>query len=37
MELRVIKTQVEYRRYLDEARRLVARDPDKSSAFRASC
>jgi len=31
MELRIIKTLVEYRRYLDEARRLVARDPDPST------
>lgn len=28
MELRIIKTDHQYRRYLEEARRLVARDPD---------
>jgi hypothetical protein len=28
MELRIIKTDRQYRRYLEEARRLVARDPD---------
>ena len=28
MELRIIKTDHQYRRYLEQARRLVARDPD---------
>ena len=32
MELRIIKTRAQYRRYLDEARRLARRDPDPGSA-----
>jgi HTH-type transcriptional regulator / antitoxin HigA len=32
MELRIIKTDRQYRRYLEEARRLVARDPDPRTA-----
>lgn len=31
MELRVIKTEEQYRRYLDEARLLVRRDPDPAT------
>jgi HTH-type transcriptional regulator / antitoxin HigA len=31
MELRIIKTQQQYHWYLEEARRLVARDPDPST------
>ncbi len=32
MELRIIKTQGQYHRYLEEARRLVARDPGPKTA-----
>ncbi len=32
MELRIIKTRAQYHRYLKEARRLVARDPDPSTS-----
>ena len=32
MELRIIKTQEQYRRYLGEVERLAARDPDPDSA-----
>jgi HTH-type transcriptional regulator/antitoxin HigA len=32
MEPRIIKTQAQYRRYLEEARRLVRRDPDPRTA-----
>lgn len=31
MELRIIKTQEQYHRYLEEARRLARRDPDPES------
>jgi HTH-type transcriptional regulator/antitoxin HigA len=31
MELRIIKTDAEHRRYLEEARKLVARDPDPAT------
>ena len=32
MELRIIKTQQQYHRYLDEARRLARRDPDPETS-----
>ena len=32
MDLRIIKTQAQYRRYLGEARRLAREDPDPNSA-----
>jgi HTH-type transcriptional regulator/antitoxin HigA len=31
MKVRVIRTEEQYRRHLDEARRLVARDPDPAT------